>query len=175
MRRPIEKAGFDLIDGLGSDSNLDVVYGVVSATMSVVNSANCTLAPNCTLLHREKCASVDHTCGECSTGYSGVLGWSNIACYNSSSEGVASRRRLSEQREHRYLQTSCTMDDDCEGFAVCMATTNFGFTSFHCAVPPKTCPNDCSGQGSCKFVKVGSTAAVSSIQVVNAQPMTTRV
>ena len=94
-----------------------------------------------------------------------MLGWSNIAATTARVKVNASRRRLSESSGAQVLQTSCTVDDDCEGFAVCMATTNFGFTSFHCAVPPKTCPNDCSGQGSCKFVKVGSTAAVSSIQV----------
>ena len=67
-----------------STLHLDLVYSVVSATMSVVNSANCTLAPNCTLLHREKCSSVDNTCGECLQAmqeYSAP----EYRCYNSSS------------------------------------------------------------------------------------------
>ena len=152
-----------LINALDASSSLDLVYSVVSATMSVVNSANCTLAPNCTLLHREKCSSVDNTCGECLSGYAGVLGSSNIACYNSSS-GDSSRRRLSGHRVgHRFLQSSCAEDDDCEGFAVCTTNSNYGLSK-SCVIPSKSCPNDCSGHGTCKFVQVSSSASASRIE-----------
>jgi hypothetical protein len=174
----VASAGMDLLTSLaassdGSSADVDTVFAAVSVTMSAVNSVNCSAAPNCTLLHRSKCAAAVATCGPCLTGFSGVLGESNIACYNSTSSSSSSSRKRSLNAAEdgggvlgfgrRMISSTlatgdaCVNSDDCEGFETCS-------TAGLCEMPSKTCPGSysdkfCSGNGDCVFMKVSSSAA----------------
>lgn len=158
--------GVNLLSSVAGSQDLDTVFAAVSVTMSVVNTVNCTLAPNCTTLHRSKCAQVAATCGACLEGYDGVLGDSNAPCYNSSwsTGAAASRRRLSPfGRALPSLLSSggCYSDDDCSGFEAC---TSGGI----CEMRSKTCPGGdvpCMGYGECVFFEYSTRAAGPSVEV----------
>ena len=110
----------------------EAVNNIVSGTLSSLNSANCTLAPNCTALFRKECANTKDTCGACKDGYAGSGGGSdaNTACFEvdtaTTSQG-GGRRRLYDLTEftqnHRKLP----------------------------AVAQKPCPSDCSDNGNCLY------------------------
>ena len=98
--------------------------------LTYVDTANCTLAPDCASINRQDCSAVSHTCGACLDGYTGVFGDSNHAC--------------SLQRYD--VGSLCSTDTECE-FGSCVNSL--------CTVPFKTCPvgkvggNECSGRGEC--------------------------
>ena len=51
--------GLELMTTLGAEQSTatpDIVLSAVSVTLGVLNKVNCTLAPNCSQLHREECA-----------------------------------------------------------------------------------------------------------------------
>ena len=53
-----------------------------SIANSLLNRANCSLAPNCSQLHRQECSGLSHTCGSCLTGhFSAADGDGNEPCY----------------------------------------------------------------------------------------------
>ncbi|CAN0557719.1 unnamed protein product, partial [Ectocarpus sp. 8 AP-2014] len=49
-----------------------------------LNAANCTVAPDCAALNRDDCGTdglrEDNTCGECVSGFAGVVGPHNSLC-----------------------------------------------------------------------------------------------
>ena len=104
----------------------EAVGTVLSQTMSFINSANCSFAPNCTSLFREECTIMKDTCGKCFSGYAGVSGESNIPCQEMK---YSSRRRLSQQLSFTDIDVLHLLTD----------TEN------------KECPLDCSGNGVCLF------------------------
>ncbi|CAM9372754.1 unnamed protein product, partial [Sphacelaria rigidula] len=69
-----------------SDFNpmIGVSTQVLDAACSTVNSANCTMSPDCAALGRGNCGTDgsrhDNTCGECLSGYTGVFGLDNSEC-----------------------------------------------------------------------------------------------
>ena len=60
-------------------SSDDAKLAVVTTGLRT-NIADCSNAPNCTLLHRKVCSAIPHTCGECKDDYIGALGPSNSIC-----------------------------------------------------------------------------------------------
>lgn len=57
---------------------------VLDVASSSLNAANCTAAPDCTALNRDDCGTdglrEDNTCGECVSGFVGVVGPHNSLC-----------------------------------------------------------------------------------------------
>ncbi len=101
---------------------------------SILNYANCSNAPNCSILNRDPCLKSDRTCGSCKSGYIGIAGDSNSLCVM-----VSDRRRLQEK-------SSCKSDKDCGLFHSCSAGS--------CIAVNQTCINSCSGHGRCSFKDV---------------------
>jgi hypothetical protein len=100
-----------------------------------LNSVACSRAPNCTVLHRNKCSSTANTCGSCLSGFVGVVGDSNSACAStSSSSSFAAVRRMA----------SCITDSDCDSFQYCVSST--------CVAEAKNCTSNCNDRGLCAYV-----------------------
>ena len=107
----------------------ETVNNVLSGTLSSLNSADCSLAPNCTVLFREQCAHTEATCGACKEGYTGTGGGkdANTQCFEVDITEIGERRRL------------------------------FGLTDFAqnrrilSTVMTKSCPLSCSGNGVCLY------------------------
>jgi hypothetical protein len=126
-------------------TNLDVdsLKTVISSSATVLNLVNCSLAPVsvCEALNRKRCGSVSGTCGECVSGSVGVEGPSNTPCLF-----VATRRSLTYT--HQRLLASCSSNIDCQDslFLECNSQSNL------CEPIQQSCPNSCSGHGSCVWV-----------------------
>jgi hypothetical protein len=73
-----------------SSGSADGTRQMLSTFGAVANRANCSASPNCTLLNREPCSSVDHTCGACISPFLGSSGDSNDACFTAA--GLVGRR-----------------------------------------------------------------------------------
>jgi hypothetical protein len=116
------------------------VAQIIGATTSSVNAANCTVPVPCLSINRENCSFTANTCGSCLSGYIGISGDSNVACF------VANTT---------YVATSCTSADASK---VCAS----GKCSVDgiCVEADKTCTNNCSyavdGNGHCVFYDVNN-------------------
>ena len=108
----------------------------------LLNSVNCSLAPNCAALNRADCFRTAHTCGDCvSSDFLGEEGDSNQACVAVTAFG-SSERRLSGRNGGSAL--ACSYSSECIGFESCVNGL--------CAAPQKQCVGNCSGHGTCVFV-----------------------
>ena len=71
------KAASDFLDNKLDDAfksnNVDSINQCVNIAASSINTANCTLAPDCISLNRTLCSAVSHTCGPCLLGFIGIL------------------------------------------------------------------------------------------------------
>ena len=135
---PVANAQLEsMLDSTVSDdgaANNDDVRAVIALVGGVLNTANCSAAPDCSSFHRRPCSSVDATCGVCLPGFVGEDGHSNTRCFDEDDFG--NRRRLSAGNQ------SCSADAECVGtWQVCRAGL--------CVTAEKTCVNDCSGNGQC--------------------------
>ena len=133
---------------VGSSGNLSTASvdevkqfnGIVTYLLGIVN---CSLAPNCSALHRRECSPTPHTCGSCMSDiYVGETGDSNSMCVLISSLISASS-----------VKTKCATDFQCSGLQRCLKGT--------CVVPQKSCISNCSGHGECMFVNSNTGVAVS--------------
>ena len=108
--------------------NPDLTSSVVNAVASSLNSANCTLSPNCSTLNRAPCSLVAQTCGDCVPGYLGIAGPANTPCKLSSAL--------------RPTGSSCLSDSDCVSHSCTKGT---------CTLSAKLCPANCTShtQGDC--------------------------
>ena len=111
-----------------SSLDTDLTSAVINTVATSINAANCSLAPNCTVLHRNPCSSVPHTCGPCLDGYLGVIGSFNSYCLLES--------HLSN------IGGSCRQNSNC--------ISNFCNKGL-CEVSPKSCPSNCSAHGKCLY------------------------
>ena len=109
----------------------DLATAIISSAVVAMNSANCTLAPNCVAINRSYCSSVKHTCGPCLDGYLGMAGPSNAPC--NLAHALVS------------IGASCVMDSNCISNR-CVAGT--------CKVSAKQCSGNCSGSahGKCRYM-----------------------
>ena len=128
-----------------SSGNVDKMKQVISTVSSVLNSVDCSSAPDCAMLHRSSCLATSHTCGPCLPGgaYVGQVGDSNYPCVS-----VASLNKAS-------APLSCMASQDCGGWQLCDNKTNKCFT------PAKTCDHTCFKHGSCAFASIVTGAALS--------------
>jgi sugar lactone lactonase YvrE len=70
---------------LSTAENSDSLKQSVAIASYLLNKANCSHSPNCTMLNRHACYAVDNTCGSCiSSAFIGVVGDSNDACMTQS-------------------------------------------------------------------------------------------
>jgi hypothetical protein len=112
----------------------------MNALSAYMNIKNCSVAPNCTAINRDECADTPNTCGSCLSGYTGLVGDSNVPCVVDSDDMAG------------VIGDPCTHDSNCT-LGYCSATTNL------CAAPPNMCPTGnpsliCSGHGDCVFEDV---------------------
>ena len=110
-----------------SAGNVDSQKETLSVASSMLNTKDCSLAPDCDALNRAPCSATINTCGSCLSGYAGITGDDNSACLDPSSlSGDA---------------VTCSSGADCSSWEECISGV--------CAKRNKQCTNDCSGHGVC--------------------------
>jgi hypothetical protein len=110
----------------------------ITNAATILNTVNCSTAPDCVKLNRNDCSTTPGSCGECMGGHAGESGHRNSYC-----------AELSEISRHLIGTRStgiCTFDSDCnpQRWEIC--------SSGQCLVRPKECLNDCSLHGLCVYV-----------------------
>ena len=136
------------LEAVSDHQDTSAVKSIVSVGISILNAANCSLAPSdCAgSLGREACADTPHTCGPCLEGYLGEsTGDGNSPCYTivveSTGEDVVA------------LQNgTCVVSTDCQAMQNCDEGV--------CVYAKKSCPSDCSGKGRCQLELKASGAEV---------------
>jgi len=129
-----------LLDKLSTgNSSVNGMKSSTALVSSILNSANCTAAPNCTSLNRFDCTSLPNTCGNCiSSQYVGDAN-SNTPCILLRDLISTNSRKLSDM--------PCLISSDCLYFSPYVECSEKV-----CAIPQKKCADDCSGQGQCVFL-----------------------
>lgn len=130
-----------------SSGSVDSQKSMLSVVSSVINRINCTVPVNCTSLNRAACSKTPNTCGSCASGFTGDSGDRNTKCFSLTS--------LSSAPE----VTDCLIDSDClNPLKICS-------TSKLCVFAPKSCPQNCSGNGVCQYKSVSTGVAVTDCRV----------
>jgi hypothetical protein len=125
---------------VGDSNDLDSLKLAILASASIVNSVDCSAAPDCDALNRDPCTTVPNTCGNCkSPSYIGDTSFANSMCV------VPKWNRLL-RGEHMESLSECSSDLECGLLRMCDKNTS------RCLPMMKTCPNLCSGHGRCIFV-----------------------
>eukprot|EP00597_Dinobryon_sp_UTEXLB2267_P012543 CAMPEP_0170122720 /NCGR_PEP_ID=MMETSP0020_2-20130122/16918_1 /TAXON_ID=98059 /ORGANISM="Dinobryon sp., Strain UTEXLB2267" /LENGTH=2177 /DNA_ID=CAMNT_0010353853 /DNA_START=1571 /DNA_END=8104 /DNA_ORIENTATION=+ len=117
-----------------SSLTVDEVKKLNALSSYLINSVNCSAAPNCSSLNRLNCLKTINTCGECkSIAYIGNSGDSNSPCFPAAFKTYGSICITSSQ---------CSSPQLCE--------------SGICVFPMKTCVANCSDHGKCQFINTDS-------------------
>jgi hypothetical protein len=116
-----------------STGSVDDVKRVLSVATTVINSVNCTAAPNCTSLHRNRCGATSHVCGSCLDGYIGDIGDQNTPCMLLNQVVI-------------NTTVYCTSWGDCQPWEFCNGADRT------CTLESKSCPGNCSSNGRCIYV-----------------------
>ena len=125
----------------------DDMKSYIGVYSSILNYANCSTSPNCTLLNRYGCIG-DNTCGTCWPNYIGTTGPSNSICM------LANWRRnlLVSVEDSSLTSTMCGTAEAtsrrCHFYEQC----NNG----ECIVSNKSCTNNCNGHGHCQWISTDS-------------------
>lgn len=139
----------------GQSSQITQTISTAGATLNAVSCAN---TPNCTALNRQACSTTANTCGPClPSSFIGDLGSSNSPCIKGAILS-ASSRALS----HTTVSSSqpageavlCAKSSECGLFQQCIGN--------YCVSTARTCPGNCNGHGSCKYVEPGTASVVPS-------------
>ena len=126
-----------------SGGNINARKQALAISGSTMNVVDCTAAPNCTSINRQRCMMKEHTCGECDIGYMAAdgSGPDNSPCVSSSLISTMFNRTSST-----IVATSCSTDSDCDSFASCDLITS------QCKTEKKNCPANCNGHGFCSYI-----------------------
>jgi hypothetical protein len=127
-----------LLRNAASVGGVDNTKRVLALSTAVLNTANCSLAPNCTAtLHRESCRATDHTCGVCLLGYAGDAGDKNTPCLP----------YQQIQQQGNFSGVPCSRNATCDAGYYC---DNY---LAQCVVRSKSCHQNCSNAGKCTYSK----------------------
>jgi hypothetical protein len=124
-------------------------YQQISVIGSVLNIVNCTGAPDCEKLGRNKCLSKSSTCGTCLDELIGEVGPHNSVCVNNSYFA----KHFSSRRSSNF--TACLSDEYCFSWQFCSKVSN------RCEVRSKICPIGCLLHGNCTFRNTNNGLVVS--------------
>jgi hypothetical protein len=122
----------------GTAITIDDTKRVISIASTVLNRADCSVAPDCTALHRQPCSKTSGVCGACTPGYVGDAGDSNQACVPVS---ILTYSNISQ---------ACVSHADCHYGQRCDSAERV------CAFPAKSCLHGCSGHGTCVALEVAT-------------------
>ena len=130
---------FEDSDGIYSQNQIALALGTL-------NAINCTLAPNCTSLHRRQCVNIPHTCGICNDGYVGDIGSENTVCIK-----VRDAKHFIPGKYAARSLIGFSSCAECLPWEQCFpSTTHDGFA---CIPKQKNCSDpSCSGHGVCHRV-----------------------
>jgi hypothetical protein len=145
------KLSLNLVNEYSTDVNTN--KQLISSISSELNIIDCSLAPNCTLLHRKACSTIPNSCGECFDSYVGDSLNKNSACIS--------------QTFHNNQSISILSKNICQSDFNCLANIQYcNLKSNLCEMKSKTCINDCSSNGPCIFISK-SGAMVDSCGIFN--------
>jgi hypothetical protein len=132
----------------------NAVHALIGSATSYLNDVSCPNTTYCALLNRNPCLNVRSTCGSCLSGYLGRDGDSNVPCTSPSQKHNAKRKlsyamaidkkfiALASNQNISAIGEPCTLDDDC---------LSGNCSSGVCVDTLKTCPSNCTGNGTCVF------------------------
>jgi len=133
-----------------SEFSVDEIKRHNALSLYLVNSVNCSLAPNCSALNRKSCLKTTNTCGACkSNAFIGDTFDSNSPCY------------LPEISLSASTTLRCRSLTECRMPRVCINQI--------CVFPSKNCTNHCSGHGTCVLINVNSGISVSDCTINDEQ------
>lgn len=90
----------------------------VSLLSSILNWKDCSKAPDCSSLNRGACSSTTNTCGQCLSGYLGVVGDSNSQCVNETEYKNKNKKNGNGNNGGAVENVSCRVAD-CSGHGKC--------------------------------------------------------
>jgi hypothetical protein len=127
------------VSSFGSTGDTDALFQTLNAASTTLNTINCSLATNCSGIFREDCVTTANTCGSCLYGYIGVVGDSNLPCFN---------MNLTSGE----IGSLCGGPGDCI-YGLCENIVDGTGT---CTAPPLECVNNCTYHGQCEYVDAGN-------------------
>jgi len=136
------------------EGDVSLVFQVLSSTANILNSVNCSLAPNCNSLGRAECSAgeTSHTCGECLNDLIPTIVSGNdvntmcVTELNSCTNGV---------RDGDETDVDCGGGEcgKCDIERTCSSNLDCKLNSCNddnvCGYPRKTCGMSCNGRGTC--------------------------
>lgn len=136
-----------LLSASVSAVNVNQLQNVISVASSMLNVANCSLASNCTGLHRGECLDQDHTCGACLEGYS------------SGDEGNSMCLLTSAVLSYAPSTAGC---ERCAAWQVC------NHTQAQCQDKDKICSSSCAAHGRCLLISSSTGQEVQACSIMSA-------
>jgi hypothetical protein len=140
----LQSAMLDQLTASAGDN--EAVKNAVAVGGAVINAVSCTDAPSCATYNREACSKVQNTCGACLDGYVGEAGDKNAMCVSVAAATTVTTEGAGSEG------SSCASNADCTGWLTC----NTQMSSPVCYLADKTCPELCSGRGSCSKLNTNS-------------------